>query len=132
MVELVLAWLGAADKTIAVMGPAATIVLAMLFGGALTQWLKFPFAHLVSDTWYDWTVRTFAVLVTMAFAHILSDSLHWTLEVGVGLFQPIAYRAGLGAVRRWWPWLELSPMVGSVQPPASAYAAAAQRQVDKQ
>lgn len=131
MLETILKWLGAGDEALTVMGPVLTIVLAWLFGGALTQAAKFPLSQAVMGGWYDWLVRSFAVLVTAGFAHILSQALPWPLELGVGFAQPIAYKAAIAAIRHWWPWLECSRLIGAVTPPASAVQAAAQRRADR-
>lgn len=131
MLETILKYLGAGDQALTVMGPVITILLAMLFGGALTQAAKFPMSKLIGDGWFDWSVGAFSVVVTALFAHLLSDSLHWSLEIGTGLTQPLAYRAGLSVIRHYWPWLECSPLIGNVTPPAAAKLAAAQRRADR-
>lgn len=131
MLETVLKYLGATDQLLTVMGPAVTILLAFLFGGGLTQAAKFPLSKLIGDGWYDWSVRTFAVVMTAAFAHVLSQSLPWPVELGVGCAQPVAYKIGLAVIRKYWPWVEVSPLIGSPVPPARAVQAAAQRQADK-
>lgn len=127
MLEIILKYLGATDQVLTIMGPAATVALSFLFGGALTQTLKFPLSRLIDSAWYDWAVRAIAVLAAAGFAHALSDSLPWPVEAGVGVAQPLAYKAGLATIRRFWPWLEVSPLVGSVTPPEAALRAAAQR-----
>jgi hypothetical protein len=131
MLENILMWLGAGDQALTVMGPLLTVALAMFFGGSLTQLLKFPLARSVDGAWFDWTVRTVAFVSTAAFAHVLSDAITWPLEVGAGAAQPLAYKAGLAAVRRWAPWLEVSPLIGSVTPPASAIDAAEARRAER-
>jgi hypothetical protein len=131
MLETILKYLGAGDAALTLMGPVLTIALAWAFGGALTQLIKFPLSKAVNDGWFEWTVRAFAVAVTAGFAHVLSDALHWSLELGTGFAQPIAYKLGLSAVRHWWPWLECSRLIGAVTPPAAAVQAAAQRRADR-
>lgn len=131
MLQDVLQWMGAGDQALKVMGPTLTIVLAWAFGGAFTQLLKFPIQQLVAPAWFGWTVRMIAVFSTAAFAHFLSKSIPDVLELGVGAAQPIVYWASLRVIRRYWPWMEVSLMVGSTTPPASAYQAADQRKADK-
>lgn len=132
MLDTVLSWLGAGDSAIATMGPVITIALAWLFGGALTQFLKFPLNFWIDDsTRYDFAVRALAVVSTTAFAHYLSDSLPIPVEIGVGLSQVFAYHAFRSAVRRWWPWLEVSPLVGSVNPSPRAMSAKRERERDE-
>lgn len=128
MLDNVLKWLGAGDTAISAMGPVLTILLAWLFGGALAQALKFPLSVAINNArLYDWTVRTLAIVATALFAHLLSDTLPWPLEIGVGLSQVLAYHAFRSAVRKWWPWLEVSPLVGSVEPSDAARAAKQRR-----
>lgn len=132
MLDTILKYLGAGDTALTVMGPVLTIALAWLFGGALTQFFKFPLSKLIGDGWFDWSVRAFAVAVTAGFAHVLSDALHWSLELGAGAAQPLAYHVGLAALRHYWPWMEVSPLIGGVVPSAAAVQAAAQRKADKE
>ncbi|MCC7462081.1 MAG: hypothetical protein IT480_06410 [Gammaproteobacteria bacterium] len=131
MLDNILKYLGAGDAALTVMGPVLTIALAWLFGGALTQAVKFPLSRTIAGGWYDWTVRSFAVVATAGFAHILSASLPWPLEVGIGFAQPIAYKAGIAIIRRFWPWLEVSALIGSVTPSDRALQARAQRAADR-
>lgn len=124
MLDNVLKWMGAGDAAISAMGPLLTIALAWLFGGACAQFLKFWLNRWIDDPRvYDWSVRALAIATTTAFAHLLADTLPWPLEIGVGLSQVLAYHAFRSAVRKWWPWLEVSPLVGSVEPSEAAYAA---------
>jgi len=115
MLDNVLKWMGAGDAAISAMGPLLTIALAWLFGGALTQWAKFPLSRWISNKpVYDWTVRTLAVVATTAFAHLLSEALPWPLEIGVGVSQAIAYRVFIAVAQRRWPELASSALVGSI------------------
>lgn len=127
MLETILTWMGAGDQALSVMGPVLTIALAWLFGGSLTQWLKFPLSRIVDGHWYDWTVRTLAISSTAAFAHFLSDALPWPVEIGVGVSQALAYKGAVALMRKYAPWLEVSKVIGSVVPPAAAVEAAAAR-----
>ena len=133
MIEEVGHWIGLGDRVISTMGPIATIVLALFFGWAVTQTIKFPLAHLITEASdeYTYVVRMFGILVTIFFAHVLSDSLPWPMELGCGFAQPFAYFLCMKAIRRFVPWLEVSPLIGSVTPPKAAIEAAAQRQADK-
>lgn len=132
MLEDALQFLGAGDKALATMGPVLTILLAWFGGGALAQALKYPLSRAVQDgPSFDWSVRTLAVLATIGFAHYLSKSLPGALEVVVGFLQPVAYWASLRLIRRFWPWLEVYPAVGSCTPPPTAFQAAAERRADQ-
>jgi hypothetical protein len=132
MIENVLKWMGAADEALTVMGPILTIALSFLFGGAVAQFLKFWFARLIPDDGlYNWCVRASAVVSTTIFAHYLSDTLSLAVEFGLGFAQIGAYHAFRSSIRRWAPWLEVSPMVGSVVPPIEAVEAAAARAASK-
>ena len=131
MLEDALKWIGAGDQALLIMGPVLTIFLAWLFGGCVTQILKFPISRFIDGAWFDWSVRLLSVLVTAVFAHALSNSLNVPMDVGVGAAQPLVYKLGLAAVRKWWPWAEVSLLVGSVAPPISAYKAAADRAANK-
>lgn len=132
MLETILQWMGAGDQALSLMGPVLTIALAWLFGGALTQWLKFPLSRAGTGVWYDWTVRTLAISSTAAFAHFLSDALTWPVEIGVGVSQALAYKGAVALMRKYAPWLETSKIIGSVTPPESAIEAAALRAVNRE
>jgi hypothetical protein len=131
MLEQILKWLGAGDHALSVMGPTLTIALAWVFGGAAAQTLKYPLSRLLDAAWFDWSVRTLAIAATVGFAHLLSGSVPGVLEFGAGLSQPIVYWASLRVIRKYWPWMEVSAAVGSIDPPASAYFAADQRAAEK-
>lgn len=131
MLETVLKWMGAGDQALVVMGPVLTIALAWLFGGSLTQWLKFPLSHFVSGHWYDWIVRTIAISSTTFFAHFLSDTLPWPVEIGVGVSQALAYKGAVALMRKYAPWLETHKIIGSVTPPERAVQSAALRAANK-
>lgn len=128
MVNEVLAWLGATDKALILMGPTATILLSWVFGGAAAQFLKFPLSQWVGQPWFDWLVRLVAVTATFGFAHILSGNIAGPLEAGAALSQPCAYWLSLRVIRRFWPWMEISPLVGAITPPLRALEAAAERE----
>lgn len=130
MIDTVLRWIGVGDAAIAAMGPVLTLTFAWLFGGAAAQWLKFPLSRAMNrdNAAYDWSVRTMAVVLTFAFAHFIGDSLNTWFEVGIAVTQPVAYYVAIRAIRRWAPWLEVSKLIGSVEPPAEALRAAADRQ----
>ncbi len=122
MLEELLQWLGAGDAAILGMGPIIASVLAMLGGFGATQLMKFPIKRLIPATWSDYLVRTFAVIVTFAFAHGLGE-LPLALELVIAGLQPIAYTWSMAVIRRRWPWLEATRTVGSAQPSAGAVAA---------
>lgn len=130
MLDNILRWVGAGDAAITAMGPLMTIALAWLFGGGLTQFVKFPL-----NAWlgarapgcYDWCVRAVAVAATAGFAHVLSEALPWPLELGAGVTQILAYHAFRAVVKRRWPWLEASLLVGSATPSDKAVEAKADR-----
>lgn len=123
--------LGAGDSLIAAMGPGLTILLSWVFGGAVAQLLKFPLSRAITDPWFSYIVRVLAVMATLVFVHLLSDTVPLWLEIGAAMAQPLAYHGSLAVIRRYWPWLEASRSVGSVNPPAAAFTAAAQRVADK-
>lgn len=132
MLEDILKYAGAGDAALRTMGPVLTILLSWIGGGAVAQFLKYPISRAVQDgAAFDWTVRTVAVLSAFGFAHVLSGSVTTPLEVVAAVTQPIAYWASLRLIRRFWPWLEVHPAVGSVTPPASAFVAAAERAADQ-
>jgi hypothetical protein len=130
-IETVLSWLGFGDQALAAMGPTLTILLSWAGGGAVAQALKYPISQIVSADWFDWIVRTIAVAATFGFAVLLSDAVSLPLAAVAGLAQPVWYHASLSVIRKFWPWLEVNPIVGSLTPPNSAYRAAAQRQADR-
>ena len=121
ILKQILSGMGASDNVIAAMGPTATIVLAILFGGALAQFVKYPVSRWITDDrLFSWTVRALAVVSTALFAHFLSETVPLWLEIGAGMVQPLCYHGSLAIIRRYWPWLENSKMVGSVNPPGTA------------
>jgi hypothetical protein len=110
--------MGASDGVIAAMGPTATIVLSMLFGGAFAQFVKYPVSRWITeDRLFSWTVRALAVVSTFIFAHSLSETVPLWLEMGAAVVQPLTYHGSLMVIRRFWPWMENSKMVGSIDPP---------------
>lgn len=115
--------LGAGDQLIAVMGPSFTILLSWVAGGAVAQFLKYPLSRRLQDPNFSFVVRLIAITSTLVFAHLLSDSIHATLEVVVALVQPLVYHVSLAMVRKWWPWLETRRFVGSISPPPTAVTA---------
>lgn len=132
MLETILKALGASDQVVSDMGPTATFVLALLAGGAFAQWVKFPLSRqLQGDAVFSWAIRTIAMGSTFVAAHYLSDKLSLALELLAALVQPLAYWVSLRAIRRWWPWIEVHAPIGSVDPPNSAFLAAAQRAADR-
>jgi hypothetical protein len=132
MLDEILKWMGAGDAAIATMGPLMTWLLAVLFGTGFTQFVKFWAARQILDLGlYDWTVRAIAVASTTLFAHVLSDALPWPFEVGIGFSQLFFYHGSRAAIRRWFPWLEVYPVVGSVIPPQAAVDAQRKRLLDK-
>lgn len=123
---------GASDQLIAVMGPSFTILLAWVCGGAVAQFFKFPLSwYVADDRRFSWLVRALAVLATWGFMHWLSDTVPLPLEIGLAMLQPLIYHATLAGIRRWWPWLETKPMVGSVDPPREAFMAQQIRNAEK-
>jgi len=132
MLDQVQNWLTASDHALTQMGPGLTILLALLFGGGSVQLLKFPLAWLLrNDAVFVWTTRLFAAALTTFFAHYISNSLHWAVELGLGPTQIFVYHIGLQVIRHKYPWLEVSPFIGSVDPSEAAHKAAAERAASK-
>lgn len=120
ILKQILSGMGASDGVIAAMGPTATIAFAMLFGGALAQFVKYPISRWIADDkMFSWTVRALAVGSTAVFAHFLSETVPLWLEIGAGVVQPLTYHGSLMVIRRFWPWMENSKMVGSIDGPGS-------------
>lgn len=130
-IEKALKTLGVADQLIAAGGPTVTFLLAMLFGVAAAQSLKLLYKDDLAEPWFSRTTRIIAILASAVFAHYLSDSLNGGWEAAAGVSSIGFYHLSLKAIRKWAPWLELSPAVGSVNPPAIAEQAAAQRAADR-
>jgi len=131
ILQRILAALGAGDQLIVAGGPTLTIIMAMMIGGALAQFLKFPLSRAVQDPWFSYLVRVIAVVSTFVFAHFLSETVPLWLQFGAAVLQPLSYRISLAIIRRFWPWLETKKYVGAVWPPDSAFQADAQRRADK-
>lgn len=132
ILQRILTGLGASDQLISTMGPSLSILLAIAGGTAAAQFFKYPLSRLIADDGlFSWCVRAVAVAATFLLALFLTDQMRWPLALVVGFLQLAVYHASLRMIRRWWPWLEASPVVGSVEPPPSAYVARAQRLADK-
>ena len=128
MLEEVLKWLGAGDEAINSMGPLITIAIAVVGGGFFTQVVKFWLRRGIKDDGlFDWCTRAVAVLATFVLAYYLGDAVPGWLAAVVGVCQPGIYHLGISTIRRYWPWLEASKMVGSVNPDQSVLDAAAAR-----
>ncbi len=123
--------LGAGDQLIAAGGPSATWVLAMLFGVAGAQALKPIYKDWLSPAAFNALTRGIAILLPFFFAHHLADSLNVAWEVAAGFCSMGFYHITRTLIRRKWPWLEVSPAIGAVDPPATALQAKAQRAADK-
>ena len=126
MLETVLSWLGAGDSMLIKMGPVAVMVVSMFAGFALTQAVKFPLARHVSDAWREWSIRTFGIVATWGFARVLGD-LSLGLEMVAALGQPFAYFVVIGAIHRWFPWIEAGKVLGSAAPSEQAVQLRAER-----
>lgn len=129
-IESVLQLLGFSDQALETMGPTLAILLSWAAGGAVAQGVKFPLSRTIPAAWFDWTIRTLAIVATFAFSLLLSD-MPVGLAAVAAVAQPVWYHFSLAMIRRWWPWLEVSPIVGSVSPPPSAFTAAAQRKANQ-
>jgi hypothetical protein len=130
-IQRILKVLGAGDQVIAAGGPAATWVLGMFFGVIAAQSLKQVYNGLLPDRWFIFLTRVIAIVAPIAFAHFLADSLNPAWEAAAGFSALGFYHLTLKAVRKWAPWMEVSPVVGAVCPPAAAEQAATQRAADK-
>ena len=115
MIESIVKWVSAGDSMFANMGPILSIALAMVGGFGITQLIKFPIAGLLSDRWRDWTIRTTGIVATW-FVATLIGNLPWQIDMVVAVSQPFAYRGVMGAIRKFWPWLEAGKVLGSAAP----------------
>lgn len=120
-----------ADQIITAGGPFLTFVLAMLFGVAAAQALKFLYKGDLREPWDSRLTQVIAIAAAVFFAHCLSKSLNWGWKIAAGFSSIGFYHVTLMAIRKWVPWLEVSPLVGACHPPASAEQAAVQRQIEK-
>lgn len=123
--------LGAADQVIAAAGPTSTFILAMLFGVAAAQSLKLLYKDVLHEPYFSMVTRVVAIVASILFAHFLANSLNVGWEFAAGMSSIGFYHLTLKAIRKWAPWLELSPAVGSVAPPPTAEEAAKQRAADR-
>src|SRR6478736_4160859 len=116
-IQHILKILGAGDQVIDAGGPSATFVLAMLFGVAAAQALKYLYADDLREPWFSRITRIIAIGSAIAFAHFLADSLNPAWEVAAGVFSIGFYHITLTAIRHWVPWLETKPFIGALCPP---------------
>lgn len=126
MLQTILDWIGAGDSVLLKMGPVAVIAVSMFAGFALTQAVKFPLARHVPDAWREWSIRTFGIVATWAFARVLGE-LPLGLELVAALGQPFAYFVVVGAIHRWFPWVEAGRVLGSAAPSETAVQLRAER-----
>lgn len=127
-----LATVGAGDQLIAASGPTACILFGMIGANLFSQVFKYPLSLvLVKPAAFDWAVRMLTIISGTVIAHSLGDSLNWAWASLAGLSAWGFYHLSLGIIRRRWPWMETSYLVGSVDPPPTAQQAAAQRAADK-
>lgn len=127
MLEAILRWVGAGDAAILTMGPVLAIALAMVGGYGITQAVKYPLSTVLSGPWCRWATRVIAVASTAGLLLWLSD-LPPALALVVGAAQPLVYGITMAVVRRRWPWLEATILLGSSAPdPAALEARAARR-----
>jgi len=126
MFETILKIMGASDAAIAAMGPTLTVILASIVSGAVTQAVKFMFRCYLREPWFTLVVRSFACIGSFILMLFLSD-MNWHLALVFSPFTVILYHVGLAVIRKYWPWLEVSPMIGSVQTPIAALNAKSDR-----
>lgn len=132
IITRIVAGLGLGDQVIAASGPTACILAGMLGANLVAQLFKFPLSLvLVRPPAFDWGVRVLTVVAGTLIAHGLGDSLNWAWASLAGLSAWGFYHLTLAVIRRFWPWLEVFHMVGSVDPPPTAQQAAAQRAADR-
>lgn len=132
ILQRILSGLGASDQLISTMGPSLSILFAIAGGTAAAQFFKYPLSRAIHDDgMFSWSVRAVAVLSTFTLAMFLTDKMAWPLALTFGFLQLAIYHASLSMIRRWWPWLETKAVVGSIEPPVTAYLADAERKADK-
>jgi hypothetical protein len=132
VMQRILAALGASDQLIATMGPSLAILLAIAGGTAAAQFFKYPISwYVTDDKKFSWFVRAVAVASTFLLALSLTETVRWPIALVFSFLQLAVYHASLSMIRRWWPWLEVHPAVGSLDPPGEAAQAKAQREADK-
>lgn len=106
--------LEAADRLIGSMGPGLTFVLSVLGSNVLTQIMKAPLAHKIPEPWFSLVIRVLALTFAVLLMCNLSDAITWRSALLLAPASVMFYHASLSLIRRFWPWLELHPMVGSV------------------
>lgn len=120
------------DAQLASPGVGLAFVLSMLAGIAAAQFAKFPLSRAIDDDgWFSWVVRAVSVAAAMIFGLCFPVPMHWTVAALAGLASIGFYHLSLLLIRRKWPWLETKKVVGSVEPPATAFLAAMARREDK-
>lgn len=128
MLDEILRWVAAGDSAINGMGPIAATLLAMLGASGFTQLMKFPMAALItSERWLDWSIKAFAVSVTVIALALLNRDMPVVLVFVLAMAQPYVYTAAMRVIRKYWPWLEATKVAGSAVPSEQAVAALQQR-----
>lgn len=130
MLTEILRWLGAGDAAIATMGPVLAIALAMLGGYGVTQACKFPLSVWLDGEWRRWLTRMVSVASTTVLAVWLGDIVP-PLALIVGAVQPAVYGITMAIVRRRWPWLEATILLGSADPSPASVEARAVREAER-
>ena len=116
MLEQILLWLGATDKALLGQGPVMAIVMSMLGGYAIGQFVKFPIkaGSPLPEAWENWIIRSCSMAGSFGIGLWLGG-LPPALFLVAALSQPMAYRLVMKLIRRFVPWLAATP-VGSATP----------------
>lgn len=128
MLDQILRWIEAGDSAINGMGPVVATLLAMLGASGITQLLKFPMAAIITnERWLDWSIKVFAVSATVVALSLLNPTMPAALVIVLAAAQPYGYTLAMRLIRKYWPWLEATRVVGSAVPSEQAVAALQQR-----
>lgn len=114
MTEAIGKWIASILEWAQALPPQAwAILLGILFGGVVTQWLKrtFPLAILFPKLQKHWQVmwiRSFALVCSFIPAYIIwpDDQYELWAALAIGFSTPSIYRIGSYFVYRKWPDLE--------------------------
>lgn len=114
--DQILLWMGHANEALLGQGPVLTILLTLLAGYAVGQFVKFPIkaSCALDESWENWIIRSCSMCASFGIGLWLGG-LPPAVFLVVALCQPLAYRVTIKLIRHYVPWLAATP-VGSASP----------------
>jgi hypothetical protein len=95
------------------LSPPGMVLMALAGGLFGTQLVKLPLRKLIKEDWqFDTAVRVLSAAISLAI--LWRADMPAELKVVFSLSGLAVYHATLPVIRRWFPGLEASPLIGSV------------------